>query len=88
MRSFTATYFTQYVENGIFKKGDDFMKEKFAKLIELKSIITLVLILLVAFVVVLQTLRGKFDMSPEFVGGLITAVITYYFTRKQTTPTT
>ena len=64
------------------------MKEKFAKLIELKSIITLVLILLVAFVVVLQTLRGKFEMSPEFVGGLITAVITYYFTRKQTTPAT
>lgn len=64
------------------------MKEKFAKLIELKSIITLILILLVAFVVIWQVIRGKFEMSPEFVGGLITAVITYYFTRKQSTPTT
>lgn len=57
------------------------MKSKLAKLIELKSLVTLLLILTVVFVVVYLTLSGQFVISPDFFVGVVMAVITYYFTR-------
>lgn len=57
------------------------MKEKIAKLIELKSIVTLLLILTVVFVVVYLTLSGSFSISQDFFVGVVMAVITYYFTK-------
>lgn len=60
------------------------MKNKVAKLIELKSIVTLLLILTVVFVVVYLTLSGVFAISQDFFVDVVMAVITYYFTRGST----
>lgn len=60
------------------------MRDKVAKLIELKSIVTLLLILTVVFVVVYLTLSGAFAVSQDFFVGVVMAVITYYFTRGST----
>lgn len=57
-------------------------KEKASKLIELKSIVTLLLILTTVFVVVYLTLTGQFTISTDFFVGVVMAVMTYYFTRK------
>ena len=66
------------------KKINERMKElveKLVKLLELKSLVTLILTALITFVVVYQTVRNGFTFSPEFVGGIIMAVFTYYFNR-------
>ena len=63
------------------------MLEQLKKLVELKSLVTLILTALIVFVVGYQTLQNGFTFSPEFVGGIIMAVFTYYFTRtKKDTP--
>lgn len=54
------------------------MKEKLAKLIELKSIVTLLLIGCTCFLAI----KSGFAIAPEFFASIVTAVITYYFTRK------
>ena len=64
------------------------MLAQLKKLLELKSLVTLVLTVLIVYVVIRQTNEGTFTFSPEFVGSIITAVFTYYFTRKKDTPTT
>ena len=66
------------------------MLAQLKKLLELKSIVMLMLTGLVIFVVVYQTIRNGFTFSPEFVGGIIMAVFTYYFnrTKNKDTPTT
>ncbi len=64
------------------------MLAQLKKLLELKSLVTLVLTVLIVYVVIRQTNEGTFTFSPEFVGGIIMAVFTYYFNRKKDTPTT
>ena len=66
------------------------MLAQLKKLLELKSIVMLMLTGLVIFVVVYQTIRNGFTFSPEFVGGIVMAVFTYYFnrTKNKDTPTT
>ena len=54
------------------------MKAKFAKLIDLKSIITLLLIGTVCFLAIINNV----ELPSEFLASIVTAVITYYFTRK------
>ena len=58
------------------------MKEKFAKLIEVKSLVTLTMTAVMA-----ALLLGKFEPSREMLALFSTAygaVITYFFTRKNT----
>ena len=55
------------------------MKEKFSKLIELKSIVTMALIGCTCFLAI----KSNFTIAPEFFASIVTAVITYYFTRKE-----
>lgn len=57
------------------------MKTNLAKLIELKSIITLLLILTLVVVVLYLTFTGQLVISPDFFVGVVMAVVTYYFTR-------
>ena len=65
------------------------MSAQLKKLLEIKSIVTLILTGLVCFVVVYSAIHNGFTFSPEFVGGIIMAVFTYYFNRtKKDTPTT
>ena len=66
------------------------MLAQLKKLLEIKSIVTLILTGLIVFVVVYQTMQNGFTFSPEFVGGIIMAVFTYYFnrTKNKDTPTT
>lgn len=54
------------------------MKEKLAKLIELKSIVTMALIGCTCYLAI----KSGFTIAPEFFASVVTAVITYYFTRK------
>ncbi len=56
------------------------MKQKLAKLIELKSIVTLLLIGCTVYLAIVS----RVAISPEAFIALVTAVITYYFTRKDT----
>lgn len=55
------------------------MKEKFSKLIELKSIVTMALIGCTCYLAI----KSNFTIAPEFFASIVTAVITYYFTRKE-----
>lgn len=55
------------------------MKEKIAKLIDVKSIVTFALV----GVVCVQAIRRDVELPPEFVASVVTAIITYYFTRKE-----
>jgi hypothetical protein len=55
------------------------MKEKIAKLIELKSIVTMALIGCTCYLAI----KSGFTIAPEFFASIVTAVITYYFTRKE-----
>lgn len=60
------------------------MKEKFAKLVEVKSLVTLTMTAVMA-----ALLLGKFEPSREMLALFSTAygaVITYFFTRKNETP--
>lgn len=56
------------------------MKERLLKLLDVKSIVTFALIT----VVCVQAIRNNVAMPPEFVASTVTAIITYYFTRKET----
>lgn len=54
------------------------MKEVIVKLCSVKSIVTFALIA----VVCVQTIRQNVMLPPEFVASIVTAIVTYYFTRK------
>lgn len=54
------------------------MKDKLAKLLDVKSIVTFALIA----VVCVQTVRQNVELPSEFVASVVTAIVTYYFTRK------
>jgi len=60
------------------------MKEKIAKLIDLKSIVTFVLVCTLVFVVVYSAITGRDLTSDVFLlfSNIITMVITYFFTKK------
>lgn len=60
------------------EKGGIPMKERLVKLLDVKSIVTFALIA----VVCIQTIRQNVSMPPEFVASTVTAIVTYYFTRK------
>lgn len=60
------------------------MKDKIAKLIDVKSIVTLTMTAIMA-----ALLLGKFTPAPEIQSLFSTAygaVITYFFTKKESTP--
>lgn len=59
------------------------MKDKLAKLIDLKSIITILLVLTLVFLVVYSTLNKSLT-DPLFLlfSNIITMTVTYFFTRK------
>lgn len=54
------------------------MKEKLIKLFDVKSIVTFALIA----VVCIQVVRKNMELESQFVASTVTAIITYYFTRK------
>ena len=54
------------------------MKDTILKLLTVKSIVTFTLIGSTAYLAVAQ----KIQVSPEFFASVVTAVVTYYFTRK------
>ena len=54
------------------------MKEKLAKLIDVKTIVTFALIAVVCYLAI----TSKLQLSAEFFASIVTAVITYFFTRK------
>lgn len=60
------------------------MKEKLAKLIDLKSIITFLLVITLVFLVVYGTITGGIT-DPLFLlfSNVITMTITYFFTKKK-----
>lgn len=60
------------------------MKERLAKLIDLKSIITLILVATLIFLVVYATVKGNLT-DPMFLlfSNIITMVTTYFFTKKK-----
>ncbi|MCF2670816.1 MAG: hypothetical protein SPJ01_08275 [Butyricicoccus sp.] len=55
------------------------MKERLMRLLDVKSIVTFALIT----VVCVQAIRNNVAMPPEFVASIVTAIVTYYFTRKE-----
>lgn len=59
------------------------MKEKFAKLIDLKSIITFLLVATLVFLVIYATLTKSLT-DPLFLlfSNIISMTVTYFFTRK------
>ena len=61
------------------------MKERIAKLVDLKSIVTLLLVITLIFIVVYSLLTGKQLIDPMFIlfSNIVTMVLTYYFTRKK-----
>ena len=61
------------------------MKDKLAKLIDLKSIITIILVITLVFLVVYSAVTGKELTSEIFLlfSNIITMVITYFFTKKK-----
>lgn len=54
------------------------MKERLCKLIDVKTIITLLLIGTVCVLAAMQ----RVNIPSEFFASIVTAIITYYFTRK------
>lgn len=54
------------------------MKECLMKLLNVKNIVTFALII----VMCIQAIRQNVNLPPEFIASTITAIITYYFTRK------
>jgi membrane protein implicated in regulation of membrane protease activity len=63
------------------------MKEQIAKLIDLKSIITLTLIITLEIIVIMVFLNGNMDLIQivfALFSNVLTMVITYFFTKKQT----
>lgn len=55
------------------------MKERLLRLLDVKSFVTFALIA----VVCIQAVRQNVDMPSEFVASIVTAIVTYYFTRKE-----
>lgn len=62
-------------------KEDILMKERLSRLLDVKSIVTFAL----TTVMCIQAIRQNVNLPPEFVASTITAIITYYFTRKDDT---
>lgn len=63
------------------------MKEQIAKLVDLKSIITLTLIITLEIIVIMVFLKGNMDLIQivfALFSNVLTMVITYFFTKKQT----
>lgn len=60
------------------------MKDQLKKLVDLKSIITLLLVLTLVFLVVFATISGSLtqDLFLLF-SNLITMIVTYFFTKKK-----
>ena len=54
------------------------MKETWKKLLTVKSIVTFALIGATVYLAVTQSVQ----LAPEFFASVVTAVVTYYFTRK------
>lgn len=55
------------------------MREKLIKLLDVKSLVTFALIT----VVCVQSIRHNVEMPPEFVASIVSAIVTYYFTRRE-----
>lgn len=51
------------------------------RLLDVKSLVTFALIT----VVCIQAIRRNVDMPSEYVASIVTAIVTYYFTRKDGT---
>lgn len=61
------------------------MKEKIAKLIDVKSIVTLVMVFVLAFLVVYSAITGK-DLSNNLFllfSNVVTMIITFFFTKNK-----
>lgn len=61
------------------------IRDRFAKLIDLKSIVTLVLVLVLAFLIIYSAITGKDLSSNVFLlfSNIITMVVTFFFTKKK-----
>ena len=55
------------------------MKERLLRLLDVNSFVTFALIA----VVCIQAIRQNVQMPSEFVASIVTAIVTYYFTRKE-----
>ena len=55
------------------------MKKRLTKLLDVKSLVTFALI----GVVCVQSFRQNVSLPSEFVASIVTAIVTYYFTRKE-----
>ena len=55
------------------------MKDTLKKLLEVKSLVTFALIGATVYLAVFH----KTELPPEFFASVVTAVVTYYFTRKE-----
>lgn len=61
------------------------MKERFAKLIDVKSIVTIVLVLVLAFLVIYSAITGK-DLSNNLFllfSNVVTMIVTFFFTKQK-----
>ena len=66
------------------RKGKDMIRERIAKLIDLKSIVTLILIVTLAFLIIYSVITGVDLNNNVFLlfSNIVTAVTTFYFSRK------
>ena len=55
------------------------MKERLLRLLDVKSFVTFALIAVVCN----QAIRQNVQMPSEIVASIVTAIVTYYFTRKE-----
>lgn len=65
------------------------MKNKLAKLVDVKSIVTLVLVAALAFLVIYSAITGK-DLSNNvflLFSNVVTMIVTFFFTKKSTDST-
>lgn len=61
------------------QKGGKAVREKLLRLVDVKSLVTFALIV----VVCVQSVRHNIEMPPEFVASIVSAIVTYYFTRRE-----
>ena len=61
------------------------LKEKFAKLIDVKSFVTMLLVSALAFLVIYSAITGKDLQNNIFLlfSNVVTMIITYFFTKKK-----
>lgn len=61
------------------------MKDKLTKLIDVKSIVTIVLVLVLAFLVVYSAITGKDLGNNLFLlfSNVVTMIVTFFFTKKK-----